>query len=88
MTFVGVADGGTYLLARGLRQAWLDTIGLMTSSSRRQPGCEARFRLCCMDVGYESARTKFPQPNLLFKRYGHNSGVRAPTSGSGQPRRG
>ena len=28
MTFGGVADGGTYLLARGLRQARSDTIGV------------------------------------------------------------
>jgi hypothetical protein len=43
-------------------------------------------RLCCMDAEYEGARTQFLQPNLLFRRYGHNSGVRAPTSGSSFPK--
>src|SRR5277367_7152273 len=49
MTLGGVADDGTYRLARGLRQARSDTIGVVTYSSWRQPGCEARFPIAvCM----------------------------------------
>jgi hypothetical protein len=41
--------GGTYFLARGLREAGSDTIGVMTNSSVRQPGCEARLSVAvCM----------------------------------------
>src|SRR5271166_4509044 len=47
---------------------------------KRNRGTERLRGLCCMDVGHEGARTQLPQPNLLFKRYGHSSGVRAPTS--------
>jgi ATP-dependent Lhr-like helicase len=47
----------------------------------------ARKRLCCTDVEQGGPRTQYPHPKLLFKRHGHSSGVRTPTSGSGQPRR-
>ena len=48
-TLGGIVDGVTYYFAGGLRQARSDTIGVMTHSSRRQPGCGARFPIAvCM----------------------------------------
>jgi hypothetical protein len=40
--------------------------------------------LCCTEVSPKSARAQYPQAHLLFKRYGHSSGVRTPASGSRQ----
>jgi hypothetical protein len=41
-----------------------------------------------MDMRQDGAGTQFRQPDMLFKRYGHSSGVRTPASGSEQPWRG
>jgi hypothetical protein len=39
--------------------------------------------LCCMKVGHRGVWAQYPpQPSLLFKRYGHSSGIRAPAFGS------
>jgi hypothetical protein len=40
--------------------------------------------LCCTEVRHERVQTQYPLPYLIFKRYGHSSGVRTPASGSGQ----
>src|SRR6202453_3832327 len=47
----------------------------------------SRLRLCCMDVERDGARTQYPQPDTLFSRYGHSSGVPAPAFGSGPRQR-
>jgi exodeoxyribonuclease V alpha subunit len=42
---------------------------------------------CCTEVSPASMRAQGPQPDLLFKRYGHSSGVRAAAFGSGPRQR-
>ena len=43
-----------------------------------------RQRPCCTEAGYDGTWAQCAQPGLLFRRYGHSSGVQTSASGSGQ----
>jgi hypothetical protein len=79
----GVLKGGTVIAAE--HDAFTVTRSLPHGHVAAALGTARKIgldRLCCMDMRRDGAGTQFPQPNMLFKRYGHSSGVRAPASGS------
>jgi hypothetical protein len=61
---------------------WTDTM--------HETNCIEQERLgpSCSEAGYDGMWTQCARPSLLFKRYGHGSGVQTPASGSGQRRQG
>jgi transposase InsO family protein len=71
----------TFLPAQ-VQGCWFYFYLILDLYSRKIVGFEVHDGLCCMDMRRDGAGTQFPQPNMLFKRYGHSSGVRAPASGS------
>jgi hypothetical protein len=73
----------TVALAADLRSSRTRSCGCVKHETGAKP---LPRRLCCIEVGSESARAQYPQPGLLFKRYGHSSGVRTPAFGSARPR--
>ena len=73
-------------IAMAVRQAPPDLSDAATPVRLHEP--VPRERPCCTEAGHDGTWTQWSQPTLLFRRYGHSSGVQTPTSGSGQRQRG